>query len=79
MCQSVIKILLFGLLLAGLVLLVCWFAYARSWLPIGAALAVPGYLIWKLPIYLRLLSGREKNWVRTDRGAGPAGKGTSGG
>lgn len=68
-----------SLALAGLMLICCWYTYARTWLPLGAALAIPGYILWKLPIYLKFLSGREKNWVRTDRGTGPADKGTSGG
>ncbi len=68
-----------SLTLAGLILVICWAVYARKWLPLGAALAIPGYILWKLPIYLRFLSGREKRWVRTDRGTGPADKGTSGG
>lgn len=68
-----------SLILAGLILMICWAVYARKWLPFGAALAVPGYILWKLPIYLKFLKGREKTWVRTDRGPGPADKGTSGG
>ncbi len=65
--------------LAGITLMICWAVYARAWLPIRAALAIPGYILWKLPIYLKFLTGREKNWVRTDRGQSTAGKGTSGG
>jgi len=54
--------------LAGGVLIVCWAVYARAWLPFRAALSIPGYILWKLPIYLKFLTGREKDWVRTDRG-----------
>jgi hypothetical protein len=36
---------------------------------IGAAtlLRVPLYLLWKIPIYLRLMRGGETRWVRTER------------
>lgn len=52
---------------AAVVLLISWAVYARDWLPLGAALSIPGYLIWKLPIYLKFMTGREKRWVRTER------------
>ena len=68
-----------SLALAGLILICCWVVYARKWLPLGAALAIPGYILWKLPIYMKFLSGRAKRWVRTDRGPGPADKGPSDG
>lgn len=72
--------------LAALALGLAWARFGRSMIPISAALAVPGYILWKLPIYLKFLLGREKSWVRTDRGSeapgpagtpGPAGKDTS--
>lgn len=74
-----------SLLLAAVVLVMSWAVYARRWLPFSAFLAIPGYILWKLPIYLKFLTGREKAWVRTGRdtaAANPserAGNGTSGG
>lgn len=71
--------------LAGLVLVMVWAVYARSWLPGWALAAIPGYILWKLPIYLKFVKGREKNWVRTERDSAPGqahgspGNGTSGG
>ena len=56
-----------SLVLAGIALILAWARYARAYLPISAALAIPGYILWKLPIYLRFLIGREKDWVRTGR------------
>ncbi len=53
--------------LAGVALILAWARYARHTLPIGAALAIPGYILWKIPIYLKFVIGREKNWVRTGR------------
>lgn len=74
-----------SLLLAAIVLVLSWAVYARRWLPFSAFLAIPGYILWKLPIYTKFLTGREKAWVRTERdptATNPsehAGKGTSGG
>ncbi|MFN4243219.1 MAG: glycosyltransferase family 2 protein [Tepidisphaerales bacterium] len=39
-------------------------------LPLRALAAVPLYIVWKLPLYLRALTGRgETKWVRTARNA----------
>lgn len=56
-----------SLAVAALTLILAWARYARESLPLGAALAIPGYILWKLPIYTKFLTGREKAWVRTDR------------
>lgn len=78
-------LLAMSLVLAAVVLMLSWAVYARRWLPFGALMAIPGYILWKLPIYLKFLTGREKAWVRTGRDAAPAnpsehaGDGTSGG
>ncbi len=75
-----------SLILAAVVLVISWAVYARRWLAFSAFLAIPGYILWKLPIYLKFLTGRERSWVRTERDAAAAGKppghagdGTSGG
>lgn len=49
----------------GLVLV--WARFGRSYLPGRAMLSIPLYVAWKLPIYLRFVKGREKEWVRTAR------------
>lgn len=84
-------LLAMSLILAAIVLVLSWAVYARRWLPFSACLAIPGYILWKLPIYLKFLTGRERAWVRTERDtattapppstgtSGRAGKGTSGG
>lgn len=36
-------------------------------LPLGALLAAPRYVLWKLPIYVAFVFKREKAWVRTER------------
>lgn len=74
-----------SLILAAMMLVLSWAVYARRWLPVSAFIAIPGYILWKLPIYLKFLTGREKAWVRTERDSTPAnpseqaGNGTSGG
>ncbi len=44
-----------------------WSRHARDVLSLREWLAIPGYVLGKLPIYLRFMTGREKRWVRTDR------------
>lgn len=61
------------LLLAGLVLLMCgslllvWHRWGQALLPRHLLPALPAYLLWKLPIYVRFLFRREREWLRTGR------------
>ncbi|WP_375427129.1 glycosyltransferase family 2 protein [uncultured Sphingomonas sp.] len=62
--------LLIGLTLVGLVLLgvfVAWGRHGRDQVSGGALARAPIYLLWKLPIYLKLVRRAETRWVRTDR------------
>lgn len=52
--------------LAATILLV-WHRAGRRVLPGRVLMRVPAYLLWKLPIYARLLGRRQRLWVRTDR------------
>ncbi len=52
----------------GLAVLIGWFGHARH-LPLCALLAVPFYIVWKLPIYLRYLVRPQTVWIRTARQA----------
>jgi cellulose synthase/poly-beta-1,6-N-acetylglucosamine synthase-like glycosyltransferase len=48
---------------------ICWLQYGRDVLPPRSILSIAPYLISKLPIYRKLLSGKSRSqWVRTDRG-----------
>jgi cellulose synthase/poly-beta-1,6-N-acetylglucosamine synthase-like glycosyltransferase len=47
--------------------LVAWFAVGRRILPARQLLLAPIYIVWKLPIYARMLVARETKWVRTER------------
>jgi hypothetical protein len=54
-------------LLSGLAILLAWTKYGRRVLPLPTLLIAPVYVVWKVPIYLKLLAAREKKWVRTER------------
>lgn len=44
-----------------------WHRVGRAYLALGTLLHIPGYVLWKLPIYRRLLVDRQRSWVRTGR------------
>lgn len=44
-----------------------WVKFGRTQLPIQALLAIPFYVLWKIPLYFKFLVQPEKKWVRTDR------------
>jgi cellulose synthase/poly-beta-1,6-N-acetylglucosamine synthase-like glycosyltransferase len=61
-----------GMLLAGgamlsLTLFAAWARFARGLLPLRSLLLTPLYVLWKLPIYVRLLRQPQRTWVRTER------------
>ena len=53
---------------AGAAVSLAWMTVGRSFLTPAAALRIPLYLAWKLPLYLKLLRGKPAQWQRTDRG-----------
>lgn len=57
--------------LAGILILVAilasWAKYSRSVLPAKMLLAIPLYILWKIPLYFKFLTKPEKSWVRTER------------
>ncbi|MDJ0617802.1 MAG: glycosyltransferase family 2 protein [Calothrix sp. MO_192.B10] len=59
------------LAIAGLLLFVsivsAWAKFGRTDLPMTALLAVPFYILWKIPIYLVFLLRPQREWVRTER------------
>lgn len=47
----------------------CWWKVGRDILPPSTGFLVPIYVIWKISLYLHMLSGRTAaKWTRTDRG-----------
>ena len=53
--------------LAGVALLAAWLAGGREVLPATSLLAIPLYVIWKIPIYFAYLVKPNADWNRTRR------------
>lgn len=53
--------LLFGTIGLG------WWRAGRRWVSLSELLFVPWYILRKLPIYLKFLTRRQMNWIRTRR------------
>ncbi len=53
--------------LAAVAIVLAWAREGRNVLTLSALLQVPLYVLWKLPIYFRLLTGRRSGWRRTPR------------
>jgi cellulose synthase/poly-beta-1,6-N-acetylglucosamine synthase-like glycosyltransferase len=45
-----------------------WATHGRAYVSPSTILKIPLYVLWKLPIYARVLLGAEQRWERTDRG-----------
>jgi cellulose synthase/poly-beta-1,6-N-acetylglucosamine synthase-like glycosyltransferase len=56
-----------GMLMVSI--LAAWACFARHIVPWVALLAVPFYVLWKIPVYAGFLLKREKTWIRTERNA----------
>ncbi|RUT08265.1 glycosyl transferase [Dulcicalothrix desertica PCC 7102] len=48
-------------------ILIAWSNFARSDLPLLELLAVPFYILWKIPLYFKFLIQPQKTWIRTER------------
>ncbi|MBE9125764.1 MULTISPECIES: glycosyltransferase family 2 protein [unclassified Coleofasciculus] len=57
-----------GLLLL-LSIVTAWAKFGRADLPVQALLAVPFYILWKIPLYLAFLVRPQTKWIRTQRDA----------
>ena len=55
------------LLLVLLGVFIAWIRHGREQVSVGALARAPLYLLWKLPIYLKLIGRTETRWIRTDR------------
>jgi len=44
-----------------------WAKFGREAIPGRSLLAVPFYVLWKIPLYFAFLIKRQSKWVRTDR------------
>jgi len=52
---------------AGSAIFLAWFKFGRKMLPLRTLVLAPVYVLWKIPIYIKMLVARERNWDRTDR------------
>ena len=61
------------LAIEGLLVLIsivgAWAKFGRADLPVLTLLAVPFYLLWKIPLYLAFLVRPQTKWIRTERDA----------
>lgn len=46
-----------------------WAKFGRTQIPLLTLLAVPFYILWKIPLYLAFLVKPQTKWVRTERDA----------
>lgn len=54
-----------GLLLLAITL--AWVKFGRTQIPLQTLLSIPGYVLWKIPLYFAFMFKRQQEWVRTDR------------
>ncbi|MEL6381797.1 MAG: glycosyltransferase, partial [Cyanobacteria bacterium J06626_18] len=48
-------------------ILFAWLVWGRQELSFSQLLAIPSYILWKIPMYLKVLIDPQKSWVRTKR------------
>jgi cellulose synthase/poly-beta-1,6-N-acetylglucosamine synthase-like glycosyltransferase len=48
-------------------ILTAWYTFARKEFPLGELLAIPLYVLWKIPVYIKFIIKPEKKWIRTER------------
>ncbi|MEM9266329.1 MAG: glycosyltransferase family 2 protein [Cyanobacteria bacterium P01_F01_bin.13] len=44
-----------------------WGGFAQEDIPMGKLVSIPLYVLWKIPLYFKFLSGPESQWIRTER------------
>lgn len=60
-------LLLGSFALASVAIGAAWTLYGRTALPWRALLQAPFYVLWKIPLYVGLVSSRKREWNRTRR------------
>ncbi len=48
-------------------IITAWYTFARKEFPLGELLAIPLYVLWKIPVYIKFIIKPEKLWIRTER------------
>ncbi len=46
-----------------------WAKFGQADIPVQTLLAVPSYILWKIPLYFAFLVRPQKKWIRTERDA----------
>jgi cellulose synthase/poly-beta-1,6-N-acetylglucosamine synthase-like glycosyltransferase len=46
---------------------IAWYGWGRKTLSPASMLSIPIYVLWKIPIYIRFLTKRQKIWIKTKR------------
>jgi cellulose synthase/poly-beta-1,6-N-acetylglucosamine synthase-like glycosyltransferase len=46
---------------------IAWYKWGRQAVPLASMLSIPMYVFWKIPIYMRFLTKRQKIWIKTNR------------
>lgn len=61
-------LLLLGMMATSVMFLaLAWWREGRALLSIAAIFRIPLYVLWKIPVYLKLVRGAETEWIRTKR------------
>lgn len=55
------------LVLAVVAICLAWMFGGKRWIAGVTLLKLPVYLLWKIPVYFRLLRGQTASWDRTER------------
>jgi cellulose synthase/poly-beta-1,6-N-acetylglucosamine synthase-like glycosyltransferase len=61
---------LFFTICAAIAVLLAWGSGGHRWASWRALLKVPFYIVWKIPVYLKLVRGDTPDWQRTERTPG---------
>jgi len=61
---------LLALTATALAVFSAWDQVGRRSLTLREMLAIPGYMLAKIPIYIRLFTARQVRWIRTRRDGG---------
>jgi cellulose synthase/poly-beta-1,6-N-acetylglucosamine synthase-like glycosyltransferase len=56
-----------ALLSLGVGIVIAWRCHGRSDITLRDFLAIPSYVLWKIPLYFRYLVKPERDWIRTER------------
>jgi hypothetical protein len=65
--RSLIGISGVGLVVLLAALLRAWWLVGRPLLSVNDLVRAPAYALWKIPLYLKFVTQRQKEWVRTKR------------